>query len=73
MRYIKLKKSMSRRRLAALKREFLTIRSGKVSTSVLDNIKVDYYGTPTPLNQVATVLASDATTISVTPCRRKIS
>ncbi len=58
--------------LASLKRDFMTIRSGKVSTSVLDNIKVDYYGTPTPLNQVATVLASDATTISVTPWEKNL-
>ncbi len=53
--------------LASLKRDFTTIRSGKVSVSVLDNIKVDYYGTPTALNQVATVLLNDATTISITP------
>ena len=53
--------------LASLKRDFSTIRSGRVSVSVLDNIKVDYYGTPTALNQVATVLLNDATTISITP------
>jgi len=51
----------------ALKRDFGTIRSGKVSISILDNIQVDYYGVPTPLNQVATVLATDATTISISP------
>ncbi len=53
--------------LASLRRDFSTIRSGRVSVSVLDNIKVDYYGTPTPLSQVATVLLNDATTISITP------
>ena len=44
--------------IAALKRDFMTIRSGKVSTTILDNIHVDYYGTPTGLSQVATVLAT---------------
>jgi len=34
--------------LTSLRRDFITIRSGKVSTSILDNIKVDYYGTATP-------------------------
>jgi ribosome recycling factor len=51
----------------ALKNEYKTLRTGKVSTSVLDNVKVDYYGTPTPIAQVGTVLAQDATTIAITP------
>ncbi len=58
--------------IAALKRDFTTIRSGKVSISILDNIQVDYYGTPTGLSQVATVLASDATTITITPWEKKM-
>lgn len=56
----------------ALKRDFLTLRSGKVSTSILDNINVDYYGTPTALNQVATVLATDATTITISPWEKNM-
>jgi ribosome recycling factor len=58
--------------LESLKRDFTTIRSGAVSVSVLDNVKVDYYGTPTALNQVATVLASDATTINVSPWEKNL-
>lgn len=58
--------------LDSLKRDFITIRSGAVSTSILDNVKVDYYGTPTSLNQVATVLASDATTINISPWERNL-
>jgi len=58
--------------IAALKRDFMTIRSGKVSTSILDNIHVDYYGTPTGLSQVATVLTTDATTITITPWEKKM-
>jgi len=51
----------------AMKRDFATLRTGKVTTSIVDSIKVDYYGTPTPLNQVGNVIATDATTISITP------
>ncbi|WP_458700513.1 ribosome recycling factor [Sulfurospirillum sp. 1307] len=58
--------------LEALKKDFTTIRSGAVSTSILDSVKVNYYGNPTPLNQVATVLASDATTIVVTPWEKNL-
>lgn len=58
--------------LDALKKDFITIRSGAVSVSILDSVKVDYYGTPTALNQVATVLASDATTISVSPWEKNL-
>lgn len=51
----------------ALKRDFGTLRTGKVNINILDHVMVDYYGTPTPLNQVATVLATDASTITITP------
>jgi ribosome recycling factor len=58
--------------LDVLKKDYTTIRSGKVSTTILDNIKVEYYGTPTPLNQVATILATDATTITITPWEKSL-
>jgi ribosome recycling factor len=51
----------------ALKRDFSTLRTGKVTTNIVDHIRVDYYGTPTALNQVGNVIALDATTISITP------
>ena len=51
----------------AMKREFSTLRTGKVTTAVVDHVKVDYYGTPTPINQVGNVIAQDATTIAITP------
>ena len=53
--------------IEALKRDFSTLRTGKVNTNIVDNIKVDYYGTPTALNQVGSVIVTDATTISITP------
>jgi len=52
--------------------QFKTIRTGKVTTQVLDGIRVEYYGAPTPLSQVATVLAADATTITVTPWEKPL-
>jgi len=58
--------------IEALKRDFSTLRTGQVTTSVVDNIKVDYYGNPTPLNQVGNVIALDATTISITPWEKTL-
>jgi len=58
--------------IEALKRDFASLRTGKVTTSIVDNIKVDYYGTPTPLNQVGSVIAMDATTISITPWEKNL-
>jgi len=58
--------------IEALKREFASLRTGKVSTSIVDNIKVDYYGTPTALSQVGSVIAMDATTISITPWEKSL-
>ncbi len=58
--------------IEALKRDFSTLRTGKVTTSIVDNIMVDYYGNPTPLNQVGSVIATDATTISITPWEKNL-
>ena len=56
----------------ALKRDFTSLRTGKVTTNIVDNIKVDYYGTMTALNQVGSVIALDATTISITPWEKTL-
>ena len=56
----------------ALKRDFSTLRTGKVNTNIVDHIKVDYYGTPTALNQVGSVIVTDATTISITPWEKNL-
>lgn len=69
--YNQTKTSMSKT-IDSLKRDFSTLRSGKVSITILDNIRVDYYGTPTPLNQVGSVIATDATTIVVTPWEKTL-
>jgi len=55
-----------------MQREFKTLRTGKVTTSVLDGVKIDYYGTMTPLDQVGSVIAADATTIVVNPWEKNL-
>lgn len=52
--------------------EFAKIRTGKATTVLLDGIKVDYYGTMTPLKQVANVSTPDAHTISVQPWEKSM-
>ncbi|MEO1959340.1 MAG: ribosome recycling factor [Nautiliaceae bacterium] len=58
--------------IEVLKKDLNTLRTGRVSIHVLDGIKVEYYGTPTPLNQVANINAVDATTIVVSPWDKSI-
>lgn len=65
-------KSHMNKTLESLRRDFGTLRSGKVSISILDNIRVDYYDTPTPLNQVSSIIAQDATTIVITPWEKTL-
>lgn len=55
-----------------MQRDFKTLRTGKVTTAVLDNVKIDYYGTLTPLDQVGSVIATDATTIVVNPWEKNL-
>lgn len=58
--------------LEALKRDYMTLRTGKVQPSILDNITVDYYGTQTALAQVASILVPDATTINISPWEKHL-
>src|SRR5690606_16182324 len=53
--------------LIHLDRSFLNIRAGKASPAMLGSVKVDYYGSQTPLSQVANVNTPDARTLTVTP------
>ena len=50
----------SRRRIEAFQRDLTKVRTGRANLAILDGVKVDYYGTPTPLNQVASVNVPDA-------------
>lgn len=58
--------------LDAMVNKFGSIRTGKVSVSSLDGIKIDYYGNQTPLSQVASVIAKDATTIVISPWEKNL-
>ncbi|WBL22610.1 MULTISPECIES: ribosome recycling factor [unclassified Zunongwangia] len=53
--------------IAHLRKQLLNIRAGKASPSMLGSVMVEYYGSQTPLNQVANVNAPDARTISIQP------
>ena len=52
--------------------ELTKIRAGKAQPNMLDDVRIDYYGTPTPVNQVATVNTPDARTIVVRPFEKKM-
>lgn len=56
--------------IESLKRDLASIRTGRASTSLLDRISVDYYGTPTPINQVANVAAPEPRLITIVPWER---
>ena len=58
--------------LESLKKNYQTLRTGKVQTSILDNITIDYYGTETALSQVANIIAPDATTININPWEKNL-
>lgn len=51
---------------------FKSLRTGKVMVSILDGITIDYYGTPTALDQVGSVIATDATTIVISPWEKPL-
>ena len=53
--------------IETFKHEINKIRTGKATTALLDTIKVEYYGSQSPLNQVANVSVLDAHTLSITP------
>ena len=56
----------------SLKHDLQKIRTGRAHTGLLDHIHVDYYGSPTPLSQVAGVTLADARTIAVQPWEKKM-
>ena len=53
--------------VADLSRSMATIRTGRASIALLDPIKVDYYGTPTPLSQMATLSTPNSTSLAIQP------
>lgn len=53
--------------IQALSRELSTIRAGRASSSLLDKIQVDYYGSPTPINQIAGIATPEARLLTIQP------
>ena len=58
--------------LDALQHAFAKIRTGRANPSLLDTVFVEYYGAPTPLNQVASVSVEDARTLAVSPWEKPL-
>ena len=61
-----MKKKMARA-LEALGHELSGLRTGRASIAILDGVKVDYYGTPTPIKQIATLAVPESRTITIQP------
>lgn len=53
--------------VAALENEYGTIRAGRANPAILDKVRVDYYGTPTPINQIAAVSVTEARNLTIQP------
>lgn len=53
--------------ILALKRDLATLRAGRATPSLLDRIQVDYYGSPTPVNQLANINTPDSRTLMIQP------
>jgi ribosome recycling factor len=71
-----LKKSTEQRMgksIEAFKGDLSKVRTGRAHTGLLDHVMVDYYGTATPLNQVARITLMDSRTIGVTPFEKKMA
>lgn len=58
--------------ISHLETELIKIRAGKATPTMLDGINVEYYGAPTPINQVANIAILDARTISIQPWEKKM-
>src|SRR5690625_3375285 len=65
--YMKQKREEMEQLIQAFTRNLATVRAGRANTSLLDTVTVEYYGTYTPLNQLATVSAPEARLLVVTP------
>lgn len=53
--------------MASLDKDFAKLRTGRASTALVESIKVDYYGTPTPIGQMASVAVPDSRTVTIQP------
>jgi ribosome recycling factor len=65
-------KSSNAKSLSHLENEFVKIRAGKATPAMLNGVMVDYYGAPTPIQQVANISTMDARTITVQPWEKPL-
>ncbi|MEQ8924183.1 MAG: ribosome recycling factor [Fulvivirga sp.] len=65
-------KEMMSKAIKHLTNELGKIRAGKASPAMIDSVMVEYYGTPTPINQVASVTAPDARTLFIKPWEKSV-
>ena len=56
----------------ALRRDLSKVRTGRASVAILDDVRVDYYGTPTPLNQIGTLSVPEPRLITIQPWEKKL-
>lgn len=64
--------SRMKKSIESLKSELTKLRTGRANVGILDHVVVDYYGTPTPISQVASIGVLDARTLSVTPWEKNM-
>ncbi len=69
---IKQAEDKMRKSLTALEEEFNTLRTGRASPALFDRIRVEYYGNPTPLNQVATISVPEARLVVIQPWDKSV-
>jgi len=69
---IKKTKAGMNKAIDSLKKELSRVRTGRASVSLLDDIRVDYYGTPTPLSQVGTLVAPEPRLITIQPWEKNL-
>mgnify|MGYP000918753094 CR=1 FL=1 len=60
-------KTRMEKSISVLNENYASVRAGRANPSVLDRIRVDYYGTPTPINQIAAVSVSEARVLTIQP------
>lgn len=65
-------KSQMEKTVGDLRREYQKIRTGRATTALLDDVKVDYYGNPSSLSQVATLAVPEPRTITISPWEAKM-
>jgi len=59
--------SKMKKTVEVLKSQYSTVRAGRANPAIIDQIKVDYYGTPTPINQIAGISTPDPRTLMISP------